>query len=1179
MRFDGGGFIPPQHPIRPRGDRVGVETAAPAGQRRVFLTQVIDPQGQALTFTYDAQYRLASITDAVGQVTTLAYDFGPDPLKITQVTDPFGRSAMLEYNGAGRLVGITDVMGLKSSFMYGANDMIASLTTPYGTTTFQYQQDPSQNFTKPVVQATDPLGGTERLEFRWDDAGIPQTEPTAAVPTGFTAANAQLNWYNTVHWDKRAWSLHPGDTTKATITHWLLRAIYPNGDIIRSVAVPHSVKRPLEHRVWYAYPGQTDVALAGTHTTSSVIARVLADGSTQSRQATYNNRGSLLSETDPLGRQTSYTYAANGIDLTQVRQTTGGMSDVLATYANYNALHQPQTITDAAGQLTTVTYNSAGQPLTVTNAKQETTTFAYGTNGYLSSVTGALPAAIQSFTYDGYGRPRTVTGPDGYSVTIDYDVFDRVTRVTYPDGTYEDSTYDRLDLSAYRDVKGRVTRVLLRPAAPAHRDPRPARTAVDAGVVRLRLARGDCRRQRKPHQLGARPLGACNAPSAREWQRRGVRIRRRRPADEADRCQGAGDALPVSSGRRPPAGQLRQRRLRHADDLYTYDAAYGRLATMVDGNGPTLHTYHPVGVLGAGALASVDGPLATDTVTYSYDVLDRIVGRTLNGVTGTWTLDPLGRVATQVDPIGTFTYTYDGATARLQSLTYPNNQCSTYTYLPNTGDRRLEEIHHKAAGGATLSRFAYSYDAVGNISTWTQQYGTEVRAYDLEHDAADQLQSATYRTTGGTPTLLKQYDYRYDRVGNRTNVQVEGVASTATYDSMNRLVGQAGGGLLRFAGTVSEPAAVTVQGRPAMVGGSNTFTGTATVGAGTTTVAVVATDASGNITTAGYDVDAPATTGTLTYDANGNLTAQGTRTYEWDAESRLVRVLESGSPIAQFAYDGFGRRVEKVTGGVTRTYVHDREDILEERISGGGTSRHVHGPGTDQPLAVVNGGGATSYYLADHLGSVVQTTDGSAQVAHTRKYDPFGNQSAGAGESGYAFTGREWDAEAGLYYYRSRYYDPALSRFLSEDQLGIAGGINLYAYVEGSPTRYVDPFGFNKGNKGERGRTASPDGTKDPFKKMKPHPDPTKVWYKDPHTGKDSVKPKPEGFQEAWDKNHPPKPKAKPTGPGEGGQGNGPKGGPVGGGWVPRLPFILTVNLCQMLPSLCRPQTPSSCTM
>ena len=107
------------------------------GFRRIFLTKIIDPAGNALTFTRDANLRLIAATDALGQVTTLSYDLPGDIYKITKVTDPFGRFATFDYDGSGRLVKITDVIGLTSRFTYDStSDFINSLITGYGTTSF-----------------------------------------------------------------------------------------------------------------------------------------------------------------------------------------------------------------------------------------------------------------------------------------------------------------------------------------------------------------------------------------------------------------------------------------------------------------------------------------------------------------------------------------------------------------------------------------------------------------------------------------------------------------------------------------------------------------------------------------------------------------------------------------------------------------------------------------------------------------------------------------------------------------------------------------------------------------------------------------------------------------------------------------------------------------------------------
>jgi RHS repeat-associated protein len=74
--------------------------------------------------------------------------------------------------------------------------------------------------------------------------------------------------------------------------------------------------------------------------------------------------------------------------------------------------------------------------------------------------------------------------------------------------------------------------------------------------------------------------------------------------------------------------------------------------------------------------------------------------------------------------------------------------------------------------------------------------------------------------------------------------------------------------------------------------------------------------------------------------------------------------------------------------------------------------------------------------------------------------DAWGNLEVGADQPGYAFTGREWDPETGLYYYRARYYDPKAGRFLSEDPIGLDGGVNFYSYVRNQPTNLIDPFGL-----------------------------------------------------------------------------------------------------------------------
>lgn len=376
----------------------------------------------------------------------------------------------------------------------------------------------------------------------------------------------------------------------------------------------------------------------------------------------------------------------------------------------------------------------------------------------------------------------------------------------------------------------------------------------------------------------------------------------------------------------------------------TYDAAYARVTTRVDGTGTTSYTYKAAGQLGAGAVASIDGPLANDVLAYTYDVLGRVTGRALNSVGVTWAYDALGRTTSTTNPVGTVSYTYDGVTARLVSATYPNGQTSTYSYRDGEEDRRLQTIHHKHSGGTTQSKFDYGYDVVGNILSWQQQVESAApTVWTFGYDAADQLTRALRQTTGGSPTMLQRLAYSYDAGGNRTAEQIGDQVTTATHDALNRLQAHAPGGPLAFVGSLSEAATVTIQGHAAPVDGSHGFRGAVAVPSGTSTVSVVARDASGNTATQDYEVTGAGQAATFTHDANGNLTGDGTRTFEWDARNRLVAV-ESGTHRSEFTYDGLDRRVrivEKESGTTVRdaALIWADTTVIEERLTTGVVNR------------------------------------------------------------------------------------------------------------------------------------------------------------------------------------------------------------------------------------------------
>src|SRR5881392_2359891 len=119
----------------------------------------------------------------------------------------------------------------------------------------------------------------------------------------------------------------------------------------------------------------------------------------------------------------------------------------------------------------------------------------------------------------------------------------------------------------------------------------------------------------------------------------------------------------------------------------------------------------------------------------------------------------------------------------------------------------------------------------------------------------------------------------------------------------------------------------------------------------------------------------------------------------------------------------------------------------------GSTVDYLNGPGIDNKIrqtSTTKKKSTALYFETDHLGSTTPLTNDKGHVADELTYDAFGN-GAGSKETRYDYTGRERDPVTGLMFYRARWYDSQLGRFISEDPIGLAGGINQFAYVGNNP--------------------------------------------------------------------------------------------------------------------------------
>jgi RHS repeat-associated protein len=767
--------------------------------RRIFLTALIDPAGNAVAINYDANMRITSIVDAVDQTTTLHYDNPADIYKITSISDPFGRTVKFGYNSDGMLASITDAMNITSRFTYelGGSDFITELTTPYGTTQFTKTENGQGEHIKRSLEILYPDQTRERVEFNQDGSltGILNSDPPSVLPTGMLIQNSFLFARNTFHWDRQACAYGYGDYSKARIYHWAHTT-----DLRSASGFIESYKPPLESRIWYNYPGQQtneDAFREGTLNRPTRAGRVLDDGITQLYSYAYDDNGNLITTVDPVGRSTSYVYSDNGIDLIETRQTRGGQSELLSR-TTYDPRHRPLSITDTAGNTTTFTYNDRGQMKTITTPLSETTTYNYDPsgNGQLKTIDGPLFGQTRSYTYDGPGRVRTVTDESNYTLTYDYDDLNRVTQVTYPDNTFEHYTYTTLDITEVLDRAGRVThyqydsnrRVTMRT------DP------LGRSVRNEWCKCGSLRRLTDPLGRTTTWRHDIQGRTTEKQYPDGATITFRYEKSTSRLLQRIDEKLQITHYTYSPDDRARSVQYLNAEAptstvTFTDDPDYPRITSMTDGTGTTTYTYHPISpipTLGAGQLRSITAAATGAVLSYGYDELGRRAITGVDGSNATMHYDSAGRIAQQDDPLGSTHFNYDGVSPRPKLITLPNGQTIEYNYHSAVNDYALQRISNRDQAGTIITESSFGPPTPnGLITSWSEQTGARPpTASTFQYDDADQLRIATVTQSGTTINTLA---YDYDAVGNLTSTRTGATPTTFAYNALNQLVSKEGG--------------------------------------------------------------------------------------------------------------------------------------------------------------------------------------------------------------------------------------------------------------------------------------------------------------------------------------------------------------------------------------------------
>ena len=747
---------------------------------------------------------------------------------------------------------------------------------------------------------------------------------------------------------------------------------------------------------------------------------------------------SPTSTTDELGRRTDFQIdAANGNTLSVSRP------EGQTTSFTYTEDGQVETITDALGRITQYQYNELGQTLTVT--------FARGTSDQ----------GIQRHEYDDAGNQTAFTDENGNRTEFEYDDLNRLELTRDPIRNTTRFEYDDSgNLIQTTDARGNVT--------------------LNEFDARNRLIK---------------TTAAGGETSVFEYDNEGNLIRSVDPLGNATVNQfDSRDRL-----------------------LLTIDADGGRTTFTYDGNDNLISLTDPVGNRTRFAYDARDrlvretDPLGAETV-YQYDAIDNLISKTdRNERVTEFAYDDLDRLfkETWVGGNNVIDYSYDvvnnlvSVTDNFSSLTHAYDQRNRVKTVDNTGTPDAPNVI-----------LEYGYDGVGNVTSVADTINGEVGG--TTSYAYDALNRATTIQQTGDGVSDKLVDFVYNELGQfdeinrysdltRTNLVA---SSDYNYDELNRLerlahLNDARDAIAFYDFTFDDSSRITsindVDGLTEysyddrdQITGANRDDGDLR---GSESYSY---DANGNRLDShlhgnGYQTGAAnrlLSDGKFSYeyDDEGNqinrreVATGNTREFTWDNRNRLTAFSDSNAigvlqQVIRYTYDSFGRRIRKsvdstpndTLGSAIEHFVYDRNDVILDFTGTEGTDpealrqdiRYLRGPGIDNLLAIESPS-ETNWVLQDQLGSTRAIASASSVLVETIEYDSFGTTILdGLPSTRYLFTGREFDAESGLLYYRARYYDASNGRFTSEDPIGFLGGdMNLAQYVFNDPIARTDALGL-----------------------------------------------------------------------------------------------------------------------
>ena len=1003
---------------------------------RVFKFDLV---GQIWTSESDVSFSLARVGSVI--VLTTDNDEVETYNSTGQMITRANRAGLVQsftYDGQGRLSTVKDPFGRTLSFSYGSTSskLISAVTVPDGGM-YNYSYDTKSN----LIQVIRPDKSARKYLYQNSVFVNKLTKIVDEIGADFVS----------YEYDSKGWA------TSTTMAGGVGKFSFDYSHLADGQVL---LTNPLGGQT-----GHLLLGIAGTAYSQGYVRSCSSCNNISYNDAvsfSYDTNGNITKKSDFKNNTTAWTYdkarnleisRTQGVDTPQATTTTTVWHPKFRLPVQINEPHRViNFVYDNNGNALSIkissasvnsvfsfTYNTAGQVVTVTDPNNRKTTFNYDSNGNLVSEINALGHTTSITSYDANGNPLVFQSPNGLVTTLTYDFRGNVTskkvanqitiyaynavgkisKITLPDSSSITYSYDGARrLTGLADALGNYIVYTL--DADGNRikeeifDSSKVLVATQSktfdGFSRLTKIIGSKSQTTSVFYDKSDNLASVLDPLSNSTNN---------SYDPLDRLINVSDA---NAGNTSFGYDLASRLTnvtdpRNLETSYQYDGLNAVTAIQSPDSGATAKTYGPAGNLLT--LTDARGKLTS----FSYDALNRLIQvKYADGNIAVYGYDQganaIGRLTSIADSSGTTTWLYDayGRITQKKQVSAALTLSGTDSYDPS--GRRIQKVYPSGR------KVTYSYDADGrelSIAVDGQAVLTNIRYRPFGAPTG-------WNWGGGSP-----YSRTFDLDGQLTSFPLGASLRTLTYDTAGRITGSTDSMPLQRLSVPVNSVAYNVS--PS----SNQL-----------------------MATTGSSVQ------TYAYDPAGNRLSDAKNGYSYDARGRLIQVTAGGIS-TRYEINSLGQRVAKLatnlpTGGQRFVY-DDAGHLIGEYDNAGNPIQETIWLG-DTPVAVIKPSGLF-YVFADQLGTPRVITTPSLRTLWRWDSDPFGNGDAVATSDdagvefkyNLRFPGQYHDVESGLNYNYFRDYDSTAGRYVQSDPIGLAGGINTYAYVNGNPVSFIDPTG------------------------------------------------------------------------------------------------------------------------